>query len=704
MTDGPTLRQPWISDLTIGVHGNVTTMTDRSGDIGCGAEGVYIDDRRLVSRSRLSVDGGDLVPIVAAAQGGVMSGLGVARHLGDSGPDPTVLVRRHRRLAEDAVVEEIVVESRAGQVVEAFLELELGSDAAELHDVKGGRVSAPARPPLHLDATQVVWADARHELAVGLSPQALRIGEVHGVVTASWRLQVEPGASASVTVRYRANRMAASDFDVGPGASRMNFDHVRVWTADDRLQRLTEVSAADLTGLLLTDPLQRSDCFAAAGTPWYLTLFGRDSIWAARLTLPFGTTLAGGTLRSLARRQGRHRDPASAEEPGKILHEVRRTIFADPSSTLSLPPLYYGTVDATALWVCLLHDAWRWGLPEGEVRQLLPSLVAAMSWVAASERAGDGLLRYEDATGVGLSNQGWKDSGDAMRRRDGSIAPAPIALVETMAYAAEAARKAALLVAELEPDLDDGLVEQWTELSDRLAGTIRERFWTSDDAGPYLAMALDGQGRHVDGIGSNMGHVLGTGVLTTEEAARVVDRLTAPTMLRPFGIGTLSTDNPGYNPIGYHTGSVWVHDTAIAAMGMAAEGHAAAAADVLRRLVDLGARVGYRLPELLSGETVMGDPVPYPASCRPQAWAAASGMAVAPLFLGLRGEARSGRLRVAPLDEGLGRVRVSGVRVGEREVVVTTDGAGVAYLDGAPGILLTTDIEPTEPAPVNDPF
>ena len=688
MTDGPTLRQPWISDLTIGVHGNVTTMTDRSGDIGCGAEGIYVDDRRLVSRSRLSIGGGDLVAIVSAAQGGVMSGLGVARHLGDVGPDPTVVVRRNRTLAEDSVVEEIVVESRAGQLVEAVLELELGSDAAELHDVKGGRVSGPTRPPRRIDGSQVIWADPRHELAVALSPQPRRIDEVDGVVTASWRLQVDPGASAAITVQYLATRMAATDFDVGPGAARMDFDHVRVSTGDNRLQRLAEVSAADLAGLLLTDPLQRSDCFAAAGTPWYLTLFGRDSIWAARLTLPFGTTLAGGTLRTLARRQGERRDPRSAEEPGKILHEVRRTTFADPSSTLSLPPLYYGTVDATALWVCLLHDAWRWGLPEAEVRALFPALVDAMSWVVASERAGDGLLRYEDATGVGLSNQGWKDSGDAMRRRDGSIAPAPIALVETMGYAADAARKAAALVAHLEPGLDDGLVEEWTELADRLVGTIRERFWVTDGAGPYLAMAVDGQGRHVDGVGSNMGHVLGTGVLTAEEAALVADRLTDPTMLRRFGVGTLSADNPGYNPIGYHTGSVWVHDSVLCAMGLAAEGFGPAAADVLGRLVDLGARVGYRMPELLSGETVLGEPVPYPASCRPQAWAAAAGLAVAPLLLGLRGDAPADGLRVAPIHPGLRDLRLDGVRLGERTLGVTVDGAGTVLLDGALDVIL----------------
>src|SRR5690606_5557016 len=211
--------------------------------------GIYVDDRRLVSRARLSVVSGQLVPIMATAQGGVMSGLGVARDLGDPGPDPTVVVRRHRTLLENAVVEEIVVESRAGQVVDAFLELELGSDAAELHDVKGGRVSAPNRPPRHFDESRVVWSDPRHELTVEVSPQAHRVHDVDGQVTASWHLRVNPGATAAVTVRYVATRRAASDFDVGPGAPRSSFDHVRVTASDDRIQRLAEASAADLTGL-----------------------------------------------------------------------------------------------------------------------------------------------------------------------------------------------------------------------------------------------------------------------------------------------------------------------------------------------------------------------------------------------------------------------------------------------------------------------
>ena len=219
----------------------------------------------------------------------------------------------------------------------------------------------------------------------------------------------------------RATRLEGSAFPADAVSGRDVWSpEVDVVADDPRLGRLVNQSLEDLRGLLLSDPDAPTDVFAAAGTPWYLTLFGRDSIWAARMMLPVGTELAGGTLRALARRQGTRFDPATAEAPGKIPHELRRTAYTDETSGMSLPPVYYGTIDATALWVCLLHDAWRWGLPEAEVRDLLPALRSAARWlldVAAPDA--DGLIRYVDESGHGLVNQGWKDSGDSMRFRDG---------------------------------------------------------------------------------------------------------------------------------------------------------------------------------------------------------------------------------------------------------------------------------------------
>ncbi len=217
---------------------------------------------------------------------------------------------------------------------------------------------------------------------------------------------------------------------------------------------------------------------------------------------------------------------------------------------------------------------------------------------------------------------------------------------------------------------------------------VRERFWVEDADGRYLAMALDGDGAPVDGVGSNMGHVLGTGVLSEAESALVAGRLTGPDLLGPFGIGTLGRANPAYNPIGYHTGSVWTHDTAISALGLVRDGHAGEAAGVLRALVDAATHFDFRFPELFGGSPESGLPVPYPASCRPQAWSAASAGALVTASLGLQADVPGGRLAVRPMRPApFGDLRVRGLRVRGEAVEVDVDGDGGVLDVRAPGWL-----------------
>jgi glycogen debranching enzyme len=439
-----------------------------------------------------------------------------------------------------------------------------------------------------------------------------------------WPTTIEPADAVTAVVTWTFHRRQATNFDADAGSPGVDWDTEQIArsTTDARLGELVRVGLTDLRHLTLRDPLAPDDIIAAAGSPWYLTMFGRDAIWTARLMARHSHALVGGTLRSLGRRQADVADVETASEPGKILHELRRT--SATSEHLGLPSLYYGTVDATPLWITLLCDGWRSGLPEGEVIELLPNLDAALAWMKhATDASPDGLLRYADLSGHGLANQGWKDSADAMRRADGTIATSPIALIEAQAYAVEAALAADELGAALGREASD-----WRHWADDLAQRVRDRFWVGDGDDAYLAMGLDGEGRPVDGVGSNMGHTLGTGLLSPDESARVVARLLRPDMLRDFGIGTLSSENPAYNPIGYHTGSIWAHDTAIIAIGMARAGFPDDAATVAERLLRLGAGCGYRMPELCGGEALGRRPVPYPAACRPQAWAAAAAVAV----------------------------------------------------------------------------
>ena len=347
-----------------------------------------------------------------------------------------------------------------------------------------------------------------------------------------------------------------------------------------------------------------------------------------------------------------------------------------PGTRCSLPPVYYGTVDATPLWVCLLHDAWCWGLPDDEVAALLPHLEAALAWMADyGDADGDGLLEYIDTTGHGLTNQGWKDSHDAVQWRNGRLATAPIALAEVQAYAYEAATAGArLLDAFARPGAD-----RWRAWALAVKARFREAFWVDDRGGRYPAMALDADKRAVDSLTSNIGHLLGTGLLDADESAQVAARLVGPTMSSGYGLRTLSADAAGYWPLRYHGGSVWTHDTAIAVTGLARDGHHAAAGALAEALVTASPAFGYRMPELYGGDPreVVSRPVPYPASCRPQAWSAAAAVAVVTAVLGLRPDVPAGTMHVAPLVPApFGALRVSGLQIAGRDFAVAVDAVG----------------------------
>ena len=681
----PAGHQPYLHDLVAAVAAPGVAFGEQSGQIRpSGAQGVFVGDRRIIHRLEAAVPGFVLAPTAhALSPGGVVTFRAVVRGMGDAGPDPTVILQRRRHCTGYAAVERLTVTSYAAAPVAGELVLTVGSDLASVHDVKSGSPPPAVSPQAQADT---VTFGERDRSVVVSADRLPAVTTSTDCATMSWAFAVEPGGDWSVEVTMATRQDRAAYVVRTPPRRSITHAQFAVTASDHRLSALVGRGVEDLQDLLLADLEAPQDVFYAAGAPWYFTLFGRDSLWAARMTLPLGTDVAAGTLRALARRQGTADDDERAEAPGKILHELRSAPVVltgghggGPDHATELPPLYYGSVDATALWILLLRDAWRWGLPVDEVTALLPAMRAAMHWLTDLAVDGSGFLRYVDATGTGLANQGWKDSRDGIRNADGGRTRAPVALCEVQGYAVAAARAAGELVTALQND--EHQARQWRTWADDLTGRFRARFWVPSAGGRFPAVALDADGARAASLTSNIGHLLGTGIVDAHEAAAIAARLDSTTMDSGFGLRTLAADAAGYNPLSYHCGSVWVHDTAIVVSGLVEEGTAqtrAVASSLIRGLLRSGEHFGYRLPELLSGAPATDastTPDPYPASCRPQAWAAGSAIAVVWALLGMSCDAQQRLVTVDPLP-GFGAIDVRGLRVGGQRLDIGVDDGG----------------------------
>jgi hypothetical protein len=616
------MEQPYLHGLSVVLAAPQQCWSRRDGQIvDSPIQGVYCSDTRIADSVVLGALGVGNEAIGTVEPGGGRARYDTVWRTPDLGADPAIVCRRDRRLTPDGLRERIVVRSSAPDERTFPLLLKVRPDSTPMSAIRAS-VSADERPTATAqDDGSYTWSFGNQGEACFLAPGAIVTRGDHDL-HAQWDVVVPARGEASVEWR-----LVASDpgfpFVHSPGATRET-------TGAEPLDLLVQTAARDLAALRMTDRDDPAHPFYAAGAPWFLTLFGRDSILSARLSLSWNPEVALGTLKVLAERQGTVTDRASAEQPGKIPHEVRGEplpLYGPGRQAgdggIVLPPLYYGTIDATCLWITLLGDLEEAGLAEDELGALMPKLRAALGWLRDhADSDGDGLLEYVD-TGDGLSNQGWKDSGDSIRWADGSLATSPIALCEAQGYAHQAALVGARLL--------DGLGEAdeataWRTWAADLAARFRAKFWVRDELGPYPAIALDAEKRPVTGVASNMGHLLGTGILSPAEARVVVDRLMHPTLRSGFGIRTLSTDNEGYWPLGYHVGTIWTHDNGVILSGMLRDGYVAEARVLATELLRAATAYDYRLPELYAGygadETPT--PLPFPAACHPQAWAAAT--------------------------------------------------------------------------------
>jgi glycogen debranching enzyme len=641
------MTETTLSGLVTLVGGGTVVISTRDGAIGPHPTGIFHADRRLVSRLQLTV-----TDHTVALIGTTMPNAGhwVSHHLVvDGAGRQRALLTRTRRV-RGSVEDDLVVRA-FGDPVMLDVRLDMAADFADLQRLRYG-VESPESSDLRADAYDLVATDG----AVGVlasAPQATV--EANGSI--AWTVAAAPGAPgvARLVVHPSHEPVPATAWDSG---LRVRGSH--------RWQRAVETAVADLQALRIHVP-ERQLAYIAAGAPWYMALFGRDALLTAFQALLMGTEHALDALDALAAFQGTTTDRATGEEPGKILHELR----TGHSGIFGLQPWqpYFGSVDATPLFVVLLGETYRWGATPARVAALLPAARAAVEWCAAnSARHPRGHLTYA-ADAHALRNQGWKDSPDAMVHADGAVAQGPIALVEAQAYHWRALRELAMLERALgDSDAAAGLLAR----ADRVRSNVLADFWVLDRK--LLAMALDGAGRPLAVASSNAGHCLWSGLADPAVGAAVADTLSAPAMNAGWGVRTLGADERAHNPLSYHRGTIWPHDSALAIDGLARYGRTEAASALIDGLLHAAEHNDWRLPELYAGygRDDVPAPVPYPVACSPQAWSAATPLQLLRTMLRIDPDLPGGTLAVGPPLTDVSLL-VEGIRVGEHRVDVTLE-------------------------------
>ncbi|WP_282779740.1 MULTISPECIES: glycogen debranching N-terminal domain-containing protein [unclassified Nocardia] len=665
------------------VEGSTFCLSDRLGDVEPDTpHGLFYRDARVLSRWELRVDGQRAEPLSVLSPEAFTARFILRRPPRAGAADSTVLIVRERLLAE-ALHETITVENLGRETTAVDLQLHVDADFVDLFAVKEGRTGHSRAEVLVADVELLL--NDRSDRARGV---VVTSSETPAVLpgSLSWRVVVPAGSTWRTEILAQPTIGSQPIHSSPHPGAHYEFSEpsrkIAAWrdtattitAADPQLAWVLERTESDLGALQIHDDMRGGRPFVAAGAPWFMTLFGRDSLLTAWMALPLDVNLALGTMQQLAEMQGKRVNPLTEEEPGRIMHEMRR----GPASGAVLGgETYYGTVDATPLFVMLLAQARRWGADTESVRALLPAADAALTWITDyGDRDGDGFVEYRRATDRGLFNQGWKDSFDGINDATGHVPEPPIALCEVQGYA-----YAALLArAELADEFGDAttaghLRDRAAELRTKFA----EAFWLPERG--WFAVALDRNKRRLDALTSNIGHCLWSGIASDEHAAQVIERLASPEMSTGFGLRTLASDMGAYNPMSYHNGSVWPHDTAIAVAGLLRYRHLPGAIELATELAEgllaAAGAFGGRLPELYCGfpRSRFAAPVPYPTSCSPQAWASAAPLLLVRSFLGLEPDVPRRTLTVLPhLPARWGSVELTDLRLGGTVIDLTVEG------------------------------
>ena len=703
-----------VLERTVLKEGQLYLIADRAGDVtalNVEGHGLYYRDTRHLSLFELDISGTRLVLLSAAGELNFMSNLQFANDtvLGPTGElvaEPRTISVRRNRFLHDRLHERLGLVNYNRHPLRLTVRFTLGSDFRDMFEVRGyarrGADEGGEVLPIDVLSEGVLLAyrgrdglERRTRITFEPPPDSVEIVNdrlralganqtdprddghlVPPIAAAVFALDLAPLQVRSITVDVlpevehgpRAHANGSIGLDAAFLGIRDSYERWRsactaIETDHEVFDQLLRRAHQDLR--LLIDDID-GDLVPTAGIPWFAVPFGRDSLITAMQTLPLRPDIAAGTLRFLARHQGNDRNDYRDEEPGKILHEVRRGELAK----LGRVPhaAYYGSVDATPLFIMALGEYVDWTGNLDLARELLPHAERGLRWMAEfGDLDGDGFLEYQSRSEAGIRNQGWKDSPDSASYADGRPAEPPIALAEVQAYAFASQRRMADLYTWLgQPER----ARQQRAAAEKTRLRFLTQFPMQDENGPFWALGLDGDKRPIDTVTSNPGHALWAGLLRGEQAWLTVRRLMADDMLCGWGVRTLSSRAATFNPMSYHNGSVWPHDNALLALGMKRVGADAAATEVASQVLEAGMRFPItRLPELYCGFTrdrrYQSTPAQYPVSCSPQAWAAGSAFMLLQALLGLEVDALEGAVRLRPqLPVWLGRISLRKLRVG----------------------------------------
>jgi glycogen debranching enzyme len=668
--------------LTI-LEGSTFCICDDIGDVGEATSGFFTQDTRFLSRLCLRVNGARPLPLSAGKVEYFSAAFFLRNPLAGGLRADEMSITRERFVGE-AMQDVVVIDNHAMETVAFDLTFEFAADFADIltvkqHDFALGdpATATPLPPPV---PSRYDTADNQFVLedSDGLRTHVIlsKHGEVDGS-NVTYRIELDPRERWEVRLdvvpvadggplpphtvgrRFGDERTRVRD---SLAAWQLRVPQLRAgWT---ELERSFGQSVSDLAALRMRSSDESALVkLPAAGMPWFMTVFGRDTLITCLQTLLFGPELARNALEVLATLQATEDDPSIDAEPGKIVHEVRRGRAAK-----NWFARYYGTVDATPLYLILFSELWRWTGDATIADDFKAPALRALEWIDRyGDRDGDGFIEFEKRAPNGLDVQSWKDSGDSQRFHDGHLATGAIAPCEVQGYVYDAKRRLAEIAREAWRDRE--LAERLTRDAEELKQRFDEAFWC-DDRGGFYALALDGDKRRVDSVCSNMGHLLWSRIVPPARVDAVVDQLLGEGLWSGWGVRTMSEADTAYSPLSYHNGTVWPHDNSLIALGLAQYARWPEAQRIVQRMLAAARHFDFQLPEVFAGLRRSETPFPiaYPTAARPQAWAAGTPVLLLQVLLGLQPDPRRHRLEsVAPVElpHWTGAIRLSGVRAFE---------------------------------------